>query len=488
MKSENTGRVDGNERRGAESVEPNHRPSLLALRSVLVVLLLLVSNASATTIRLRNGTLLSGEITAHDEKGFTLTRLDNGGVVTIAWTQLDPEEATRVQDLLKLPEEKEELMIEGSRLLLDDGSSIEGKIVEDKPDLVVIKTPNGNRQVPRGRIEKVESVQIPALSFCTAQELYAAQARSLDPEDAKAQFAMGQYCIRVKLFDKAKQHFEAALALDPAMEREIRKRLALIQRVAKESEAQALRDQAMTALAAQKFDEALAAAKKLASEHGGTAAGRDAEDLVKRITDEQRQYASNKDQYLGGKVVDEWFDQVDTLLRKAATERTLTLAAAKKYVDQTLATDVKLQLAEKLKIDAETIESAWRSRQVARPRTASYMDGTWIHDGVSIRRPRENQPTNLEEQQEREKNDPVIDAEQKKLALDLSKAGEIWWAKASAQSKMSWLRAYNAERNLQVIEVKYDPCAKCKGKGLLGGSKLCDRCYGTLADRVVIYK
>ncbi len=455
---------------------------------VFLALLLVAATALGTTVRLRNGSLVSGEITADDEKGFTLQRLDTGGVVTISWTQLDPEEARRIQDMLKLPEEKEELMIEGSRLVLDDGTSIDGKIVEDKTDLVVIKTLTGNRQVPRGRIEKVESVQIPALAFSTAQELYDAQAKSLNAKDANAQFAMGQFCIRVKLFAKAKEHFEAALAIDSAMEPEIRKRLAVVDRVAKESEAQALRDQAMAALSAQKFDEAVAAAKKLASDFGGTAAGRDAEELLKRITDEQTAYASNKDQYLGGKVVDEWFDQVDALLRKAATERTLTLAAAKKYVDQTLATDVKLKLAEKLKIDGDAIEGAWRSRQVATPKTASFADGTWIHDGVSIRRPRENQPTTLDEQKEREKNDPVIDAEQKKAAIDLAKGGEAWWTKASAQSKMGWLRAYNAERNLQVTEVKYEACAKCKGKGLLGGSKLCDRCYGTLADRVLTYK
>lgn len=462
------------------------RLSPLAPRtSLLFLILALASLAFSTTIRTRNGDLLSGEITSHDDKGFTLHRHDTGGDVTIAWEQLDADEAKRVQDLLKLPEEKEELMIDGSRLTLDDGTTVEGKITDDRPDLVVIKTLTGNRQVPRARIQKVDPVQIPALAFCTAQELYDQQAKSLDAKDAKAQYAMGQFCIRVKLFDKAKEHFDAALALDPSMGPEIQKRLSVVDRTAKESEAQALKDQANSLLAAQKFDEALAAAKKLASDFGGTAAGRDADALVKKITDDQTAFASDKGKFLGSKVVDEWYNEMDSLLRKAATQKGLTLAQAKTYVEKALTTEIKQKLADSLKLKADDLDAAWRSRQVADAKSASYGEGTWVIDNM---RSRGSDPASLDDVQERAKNDTTIAAEQKKLALDMSKAPEDWWAKASTQVKMNWLRAYNAERNLTVVEAKYEACASCKGKGLLGGAALCKRCNGLRADRVVTYK
>src|SRR5262245_63567978 len=81
----------------------------------LFTLLLAAAPSRAEALRLRDGTLLFGEVLAHEESGVRVRRFDNGGVVDLRWDHLIPEEAERLREAYGYLDKENE----GHRVLAD---------------------------------------------------------------------------------------------------------------------------------------------------------------------------------------------------------------------------------------------------------------------------------------------------------------------------------------------------------------------------------
>lgn len=98
-----------------------------------------------------------------------------------------------------------------------DGRRIEGKIVKETEDTVVIRLPNGELTIPRERIEKV---------IRTESILDEYSKRAERAETADEHYELGLWCLKNGLKEQAREEFSRALALQPEhrrAEEELRK-------------------------------------------------------------------------------------------------------------------------------------------------------------------------------------------------------------------------------------------------------------------------
>ncbi|MBI5365975.1 MAG: hypothetical protein HZA54_02965, partial [Planctomycetes bacterium] len=326
-------------------------------------------------------------MSADDDK-ISLRRWDNGGVVELPWERLMPADAARVLALQK-GEAIEEEMVDAVKLVLKDGSEVVGRIVEDRADRVRVQVgPTDTRTLVAASVVRREPTRVNALQFGSAQSLYDARARAADLKSAKAQQELGLFCLRLRLFDKAKEHLLRAAELDPALKAECDAKIALSERERVEEGARTLLDQIEKALAALKFDEARAAAAKLKETCAAARAARAAGDQDKRIAEAEALYQDRGKQVDDNRLFGDWVDAAQSALRKAAGRRELEIAKAREYVDRVLAEEVKATLAKRMGLEPQDVEARWSGRQPGEKKTAYYGDSSWIVDaGGGARKP-----------------------------------------------------------------------------------------------------
>ena len=96
--------------------------------------------AEVTMLRLRSGAIQWGAIEDHDPDSVTVRRLDTGGVVRLPWTLL---ESTQELDLRQqfgyVDTDGDEILIDGHKLVLHDGSELYGLIINYTDQEFVLK-------------------------------------------------------------------------------------------------------------------------------------------------------------------------------------------------------------------------------------------------------------------------------------------------------------------------------------------------------------
>ena len=95
----------------------------------------------------------------------------------------------------------------GDIIHLDGGGFVEGEIVDEDEDRVVVKTKFGEMSIPRGRIVRIERG--------TNEEIYKKRLKELKDDDTEGHFELGLWAKRVGLASYAKERFRYVLKLDP---------------------------------------------------------------------------------------------------------------------------------------------------------------------------------------------------------------------------------------------------------------------------------
>lgn len=468
------------------------RPMVLTPLAACVLALVLLAApalASAAVIHLRSGTVLFGEVVSADENRFQFRRWDNGGVVDLAWTNLVPADAARLQALHR-GEIIEDEMIDAARLTLKDGSEVVGKIVEERADRVRIQVGlQDTRTLVPTTIVKRETARIKALQLASVQDLYDAQVRKTDLKSAAAQLDLGLFCLRLRNYDKAKEHLQKAGELDPALKERADAKIALGERERAEEGARLLLERIEKSIATQKFDDARAAVAKLKESFPLARAARGAADLEARIAAEEKSFVTDRKQFMDNKLLNDWWETARTSLRKAAATRELDLGKAKEYVDKVLGGEVKDLLVKRMAIEAKDFDDRWAQRKPSVTKTANYGEGSWIVDSGTGKKAPGTDAKNLDDFLNQGDIDKLINDLRVKEKKDAKTAAEDWWKAASNDKRQAWLEAYAAERLCKTTEVKTPPCAACSGKGLTGGNtELCHRCLGARHDRIVNFQ
>lgn len=177
--------------------------------------------ARAEQIRLSDGRFLQGDVEEVKDDGFTFRLTDSGGKVFLRWNQVDAGLKQRLKnerdpdDGLNL-----EVMVDGARLELLDGSVLEGRLSRNGNNYTII-----NRDRPRG-IEVllddivedgvIEGIQIEATVMMSEREaLTLAEERRAPLETARQYYEMARIADRLGLYEEAKDYVTQGLQASP---------------------------------------------------------------------------------------------------------------------------------------------------------------------------------------------------------------------------------------------------------------------------------
>jgi tetratricopeptide (TPR) repeat protein len=448
----------------------------------LLTLLLAAAPSRAEALRLRDGTLLFGEVLAHEESGVRVRRFDNGGVVDLRWDHLIPEEAERLREAYGyLDKENEGHRVLVDRIRIADGSEIVGLIVENRPEVLVVRVRENTINVPKARIvPPLDRIEVDALVVFTKDQLYNEKRGSLDLTTAPGHLELARFLVRIRDWKRAAEHYRKVKELDPNLHPgEVgAKTTRCEERAAREKEEEAL-DSIRILRERGRFTEALKACEKFKADFPSTPLARDVEELKKRIV-ARRAEETKKAAVLG------WYELASRIAHAKAGDRKVPFEEAKAYAERELAKEILKQVLDRVRriddsLDANAVRALFDGRDVKKLRNqrARYDQGTFALGKEKAR-------AGLEPK-EAESKPSAEDAQKKELdekirrylnALKSAQGGasgpaleepQAWWDRAPSAARGQWLLAYYAEFGGDMKEVRAwaDTCRTCGGRGFL---------------------
>lgn len=435
-------------------------------------------DAAATMLQLRDGSIQWGTIRSHDPDGLTFVRLDNGGVVRLAWSRLHPEQERELRSTFGYVDlTGDEVFIDADRIVTVDGTELVGIIIDRTADAILLKRAGTTIPVPKNRVAGASTtVQVPALEVYTKDELYGRESAAAQLGTAEGNFKLGQFCERIFDFPRAIEHYQKAAELDRSYRTEDI-RLA----VQRSNERAKLQDQ-LEYLAQidvlsvrRKYDEALARAVAFKEKFPGSS-------LIPDAKRKQDRVVKARDRYIGERVTQMWYTQAGRLATAAAMK--MGYEEARGYLDDRMRDELLAKVAkEAARISKEatpdTVRQMWAKRSKAHWYRASYGYGTWMlgQDAALKGQKAEEKPpeqntkdkarAELEEKIKRYLENQEM-ARKAKSSAEQSDDLEAVWKELPSASRAQWILAYYAE-NSGDFEVGPKPifsaCRECGGQG-----------------------
>lgn len=435
-------------------------------------------------IPLRDGEILVGEISTHDEDGLDVKRLDNGGLVHLRWGQLAPpfERSLRLK-LGYIYEQDEEIQVDADELTLIDGTKRVGRVVSQGNDQYVLKDSKATLTYPRSMVVGAPArVRVAALEMYTKDELYNDKLGTVDATTPQGNMDLARYLEQINDFTRAIQHWNEVKKLDatfhPGEAAESLKRLE--DKKARQDEIDYLQE-----LESQRkqrhWDNALAMCDEFPKKFvkSTPAARADVEKRKKSISDAKR-----LDQI--DHTWKEYHRQVRVLLYKKAADPRLALDDARSYArgevrkDILAATVLTLQKTWK-ELTEQEVAALWKDRG-KRPITynVGYGPGTFILGKSGAEKNVTNMPgtrsaptgnkgngemeamaKKLQELLKKSAS-PQNPAEQKKLSPE-----DAWWVTATVFSRVQFLIANFVEFGGEMKDLLFTArvCSNCSGQG-----------------------
>lgn len=449
---------------------------------VLAGIAALLAPAAAETIRMRDGSYHSGEVLSADDDIVRIRFAGNGLELDLKWDQLATGEAQRIRARMAT-EKAARVKIDGE-VIYTRSETLEGVVQEESADRLKLKSAKGVKEIAKASILRREKTKINALSVYTADEFYASTSSKYDLATAAGNFELGDLCLAITLYAKAKEHFSRALELDPGWKARVEPRMAKADAGVKEIEAAAMLKEAEKLTAEDKLEEAVAKYKEIVEKYPGTAAAAKAAELASKGEGDVTALKGEQKKEADKKLAKSYYDEQKALIGKAVAKKDLTFDDLRSYVEKGLTSEVLDNLAARLKADRKQLELDWKARELDEWKTASYGEGSWLLDPPDLAI---EKGTSQDDMAKKRQQAQMI-ADLKKQAADQRKLVNEWWAKQNTTAKISWLTAYAAEKTMMIKPVEHANCSKCAGKGIIGSSSLCLRCLGTGLDRVVSYK
>lgn len=434
-------------------------------------------------LRLRDGGVRFGAIAGHDANKLDFTLLGNGGLVHVPWTMLEPSQANELQLRFGyIDVASDEILVDGERLVLTSGGSVEGIIVSREGDSYWIKSEGNLQAVPKIRVASIESgLRLSALDVYSTDELYNQYAGSVAADDPAAQWELAVTCERIYAFGKALEHYQKVREIDPAYRAdELANILTRVEaKAAQQEQLDYLRNADRLRKRGQ-WDASLEALDAFAGLFKKSPLINDA--VLQRARLISAREAAAKDY-----VAKRWFYWMRRLARDLSRES--NLAAARTYVDERLSEEIQkavlADLQRTISKDAqlEQVKKIFAERKKVRFDASSYGIGTWLIGEEAARRGLVEEdepkggPVNATDGQRQElenrikqfmKNQRV--ASRGKQAEAKEDLAQLFWESWTGSSRTLWLIAYYAENSGDLeVRVRPDlqPCRTCAGKGAL---------------------
>ncbi|MHC5019410.1 MAG: DnaJ-like cysteine-rich domain-containing protein [Planctomycetota bacterium] len=502
------------------SSTPLHKrftPFFLGLALAALAVSIAPRTADADVIRFRNGVVLHGEVIESDQQWFKFRRYDTGGVVTLSWDQIIEEDRALLRDHLGLEfnEKEEGPKVRGLRLYLKSGETVEGLLDGDRTTEgeIWLTTTAGAFPYKTPMIERKEEVDLDVLSVYSREQAYTVEVQRRtdagEPVDgAEGHNSLGEYCMSIGYYDKAKEHFESVQSADAGYQTEaIKNTLERLELLIRDQDALNLYQEVEKLIANKKFTEAEAKWKELQDQHPEAVVVEENADKIEDRIEEQR----NK--YLESQVKPRFFNALRLVVNKRSREKydvvdgikeEFTLKAAKTWARKEAGKEAAAIVAEQLQITADEVKDVFARRRSFDFRRATYGDGTFIVEKANVSLPKSGSSSQLAKLLKGRGVNPgalnkLLGGQQN--AKKNLKTPDDWWKKASTSKRSQWMTAYYAENggDMEIVRIDTRNCSTCGGKGYLtfmtpgaevGGMKYrhCPRCHGLGHDRTAVYR
>jgi len=481
---------------------------------VLTVLFaaLAITAVPAQVVQLKSGRVLVGVVSDPDESGFTIQRLDNGGVLDLSWGQLSSHSATRLKTLVGLSVDEEgEVMVPAVEIGYElTGGGIEqvtGRIVEETDTTVTVRRQGLRYPIERKQVRSRRDVEVPVSDIYSTDQFYNEKLAEFAPgEDADKHILLGDLLVRVRDYEHAEFHYHRADELGGGMQRSALegkiKRLALFRDSAAERD---LLDTIRVSLARKQFDKGLAAIEDYEQRYPK---GK----LRAEFARIQQRFEAGRASFLVGRVTSVWKGTMNALARRKSTEAGVGFDAAKDYAESQMGQDIRARVAQALGLSPEEVDDFWVRRFEFRggPHADRYSFGigSWTlgtqailkdtkqgraaasQEQGSSDRELERTTRRIREAQERARRSQT---RQRQGGESEAVTPESWWEDARPEEKLVWLRAYYAEfsGDMKIVSAHLEDCTTCGGQGKLtyysdvGEPKNtpCTTCHGTRYKR-----
>ncbi len=492
---------------------------LRAAVAAAVALLLLLPSLSAEIIRLRDGTLVHGEITEFDEgTGFTVVRADNGGQVHLRWEHLPAAEVKRLKEARGFTgEDPQPWLVDVVQLVMKNGTTEAGVLVDNgRPDVYSLRRRNGVDTFPRQYVHTLETSRVDGLSVYSPDDLYGVIVAELGtPNTAAQHFALAVACEGAGLYNQALEQYAAVQALDPTLKTDlIAARLPRLAIKLEDKAETAFLDDIRNKLYRRLFDDALAMVKQFRTQYP---ASRQLGELAALEGDVARQRKA----FYSARIVSDYFSFLGKALNEIARRDGMTLGAAVQLVDETVHKDVVKRISASYSTSEEQTEQLWKARHGGSVRTSSYGTGTFVlgeqkaldffdHSNAAADKAPDEEKAPDENASLEQRIEDVLKqraaqadsrAKSKSSQRDLSEGltPDGWWASVSIDDKVAWLSGYFAEFSGQVnvVRAKPRPCRTCDALGTVDQlneekaqieAVTCPTCKGLKIERLVNYR
>ena len=469
----------------------NLRKNALVFVALISIMLSLANQSFSLTILLKNGSSVSGEIVASDEYGLEFKCWGTDGILRLKWHHFNDEEISRLKNTLSLsPLMRDAYSIEGYKIYLKSGGVYEGVMIEKSSTHIKVKTIMGIKNTPVTDVLRLDNLKIDPLKIYTAQEWYIEKAKAFDLKNAADNFELAEYCRQfLKLYDKAKEHYNKAAQLSVSYkERAYQKIAALDNDVIRAKELEVER------LLSNKDLKSLEQAKSIMAEwrkNTGLSAEtiKIIDNLEKKVMEAEKSMASKSQKENVKKILQQHYSAIKSLVKKLCGQE-MSYQDAASYINTMLYKQIVEKLSKDNKMTEEEIISILSDKSPEKydnvpKRESSFGDGSWIANTEAQQQTPSMTPEEFAKYQKKIK--AITDAKDKAVQKNELIAPEAWWTKASEIQKGYFLESLFIERYLYVIERKETPCSTCNGEGVIT-KNLCKRCWGTMVDIILIYK
>ncbi len=454
-------------------------------------LLALALEATALEIvRLRDGTLVHGEIVEFDEAtGFTLLRVDNGGLLTLRWNHLSAEEARRIKVSRGFTGEEVELYeVDVVQLLMKNGTFETGALVEGGPrDVFTLRRRSGVDEFPKRYVQSVESARAEGLAIFSPDELYLRiLTEQGTPTTAAEHLDVAVTCEGARLYARAREHYRATRDTDPEYRPDLlASRLERVDIRIEEAAATALLDELRQRLYRRQFDTAEELAARFREEFPASRQLGDLADLQQQIAERRREFHA-------GRIISDYFSFLNAGLSRIARNDDMTLGAAMELVEEGLHEELVTKLSRSYGVDEEIIQELWDTRRGGSLRSSSYGSGTFIlgpdkalkwklgrhgadedeEDADDLDPEDEDLESRIEEVLRRRREQAQSRQSSARANRGLESVGlspDEWWAATPRDDRQRWLSAYFAEFSgqLDIERAKPVPCRTCRADGFV---------------------
>lgn len=436
-------------------------------------------------LHLRAGGVLWAQIDEHTPDDFTVRRLDTGGVTTLPWSLLDPEQELAFKRRFGyVAIEVDEFTVDASVVPLMDGSELVGVIELETPDALHIKTETGLLVLPRERIAgAVTSTRVPARDIYSRQELYEERRAELAAELAgtgrasiDAHVELARFCERILDFVHAAEHYAAAIDLGSDDERLAGWLTAAERRAEAQSQVDML-DRVDRLRRQGSFPRAMELLAEFPDQWP-------ASPIMDEWAAQKRRVESDREQEALRITRDRWFYWMNKAIRDAAKE--LSFEQAQNFAVEGLGVLILGQVTADVQeiwpeVSPAEVREMFDRRTGSRIRGATYGDGTFLLG-------KERATATLEEEEE-EEAEPLsaMDQQRRELEermdryLESSRRGrsgggssaaidpELFWANWSLSGRTAWITSYYAEfgSDLEFVRVTVAPHGDCAGTGYI---------------------